>query len=140
MAQALPDDIICRARVLQRIEIDMGMVTTRPSSNTIISQSMLVEFRAYWIDSVGVLYLEWNWSHIRDEVVKLLEKHPLIFQHLHRRTEPIDNLSEAGRRAVAIIDSMLPWIFQIVKETLEEHKIEYKFSHAWEELVRNAVT
>lgn len=140
MLQRVPRDILCHARILQRVKMTMGQLTYSVSSNSTVEQTMASEFHAYWIDSVGVYYFQWEWSSsLPEEIIKLLNEHEMVASATHKHAEPIDNLSEAGRRAVFMIDSLLPKVAQIAVEVFEQQGFKYVPSHQWEELVRNAI-
>jgi hypothetical protein len=63
----------------------------------------------------------------------------MVIAATHKYTQPIDNPSEAGRKAVFMIESLLPKVDLIAKEVLVQPTFKYTTSHQWDELVRNAV-
>lgn len=135
MVQRVPRDMLCHARILQRVKMNMGQVTYHPSSNFTVEHPVSCEFHAYWIDYVGVYYFQWEWSSMPEEVSKPLNE----YQALKKYAEAVDNHSEAGRKAVFMIESFLPKVDQIAKEVLIPPYFTYVTSHQWNELVRNAV-
>ncbi len=130
MARPLPSDVVCRGRVLQRLEVPIGTCTFQdnPAGETI---GIIVI--AHWIDRFGVLFLEWSWSGtLLPDLFRDLDDNSQL--HAKRSVELCDNMSLAGRRAVFSIDKLLVNIDQNISglKTLQR-------THQWEELIRNAI-
>lgn len=130
MSISLPKDLKLRARALQRIHQPIGTSTFQG-----VEEHIGIEINAYWIDTFGILYLQWDWTSDFDLGIKKIldEQAPT---HPKKSIAMIDNLSEAGRKAVFMIEAMFPEIDKVISEAIRD----LKKSHQWEELVRNAVT
>ena len=94
-----------------------------------------VIINAHWVDTFGVLHIEWDWSGTLDDVtLGVLNEHPSALDKTSLRS--VDNLSQAGKLAVFIIEELIVKIDDIARSTINL----LKTTHTWEELVRNAVT
>src|SRR5271170_4830544 len=75
MVSDLPSDIVCRLRLLQRIGQEIGVCHYQNGDDTIG-----VTITAHWIDTFGILRVEWHWfatcTSTAKETLRLLNEHP----------------------------------------------------------------
>ena len=133
MVSPLPNDIACHARVLQRIGQEIGECHFKDAAPAV--ETIGVSITAHWIDTFGILHIEWDWFGTLDKgVVRMLNEHPSAL--VKTSVKMADNLSQAGKMAVFSIDKILVRVDGIARTVIKV----LKPSNSWQELVRNTTT